>query len=275
MSDAQATVRLMPLVELRRHPLNDAIYGDRADDELVARVQMHGIIHPLLVVADGTVISGHRRLDAARRLGLAAVPVLVSPVSDPLDVEELVIEANRQREPSNEQRVREYQHLKQIRVRRAGRPARQRPAAVAAQAEIELDAVVAPEPEAPPADAAVLEREAGLEAARSLGRSPRNMEKGLAVVEHIDALNRGARPDEAAELRRVLNDKSVTAAWRKVHGSPEAHAPRPPVTRMRRLATELRAFLELCPEDAHAEALRHALDVVEATVALVAAEAEG
>lgn len=269
MADEPMIVRRLLVNELRGHPLNDAIYGDRADDELVARVQMHGIIHPLLVTPDGTVISGHRRLDAARRLGLSEVPVLVRPIGDPLEVEELVIEANRQREPTNEQRVREFAHLKALRVKRARRrPAPPAPAPAAAP-EVEVEAEDDGLP--PPVDAK-LEKEATTEAARRLGKKPRTLEKGLEVVEHIDALESGSRPDEAAELRKLLNERSVTAAWRKVHGSPEPTAPaKPPVGRMRRLVTDLRTFLDLHPDNAHAETLRHAVEVVEAAVALVSA----
>lgn len=271
MADEPMIVRRLLVNELRGHPLNDAIYGDRADDELVARVQMHGIIHPLLVTPDGTVISGHRRLDAARRLGLSEVPVLVRPIGDPLEVEELVIEANRQREPTNEQRVREFAHLKALRVKRA----RRRPAPAAPASDdpsVDVDETPADDDGLPPPVDAKLEKEATTEAARRLGKKPRTLEKGLEVVEHIDALESGSRPDEAAELRKLLNERSVTAAWRKVHGSPPAATPaKPPVGRMRRLVTDLRTFLDLHPDNEHAETLRHAVDVVEAAVALVSA----
>jgi ParB-like chromosome segregation protein Spo0J len=263
---------------LHEHPLNAEIYGDQADDELVSRVQMLGIIHPLLVTEAGTVISGHRRLDAATRLGLETVPVLVSPITDPLDVAELLIEANRQRQPNNEQRVREYQHLKTIALKRAAQPRGPRIAPNDAEPPMpEPPENMAPPPEfepyadlAPPVDEKVA-RDARRDAARHVGGSERTLEKGAEVVEHIDTLVRDAKPDEAADLRKLLNQRSVSAAWREIQDEPPVRTvDQPPLGRMKRVATDLKLWLSLNPEDPRADKLQQAIDALEAAVEVFA-----
>ena len=79
---AATATRLWPTADLRPNPLNPRGEPDPAGlEELAASIVAHaaqgGILQPLLVSPDGTVIAGHRRLAAARRAGLAQVPVLV------------------------------------------------------------------------------------------------------------------------------------------------------------------------------------------------------
>jgi hypothetical protein len=286
-------VETRPLHALRPHPLNAEIYGDAADDELVARVQMMGVLTPLLISHDGTVISGHRRLDAATRLGLAEVPVIVSPLRDFLDLEEVLIESNRQRQPSNEQRVREYRHLKALRLARAGaRGPRPVPAPVPPPAEAALGTPPPPTPPqrplggglpalprvdaAPPDEEGVdrrIAREARAEAARQVGGSATALEKGARVVEYIDALAHAERRDEAEDLRQLLNRRSVGAAWRKLTAPeppPAAAAPPPPVAKMRKLAEELEMWLAEQAEDGRADKVAHAIEALRAVVELYA-----
>ncbi len=80
-------------VEARVIPIGDIQVGDyalRMDepdegiDELAASIGRLGVISPLCVVADGdkfTLVAGHRRLVAARKAGLKAVPCIVTTKS--------------------------------------------------------------------------------------------------------------------------------------------------------------------------------------------------
>lgn len=303
-------VETRPTAALRPHPLNAEIYGDTADDELVSRVQMLGIIHPLLITREDVVISGHRRLDAATRLGLETVPVLVSPLTDALDIEELLIEANRQRQPSNEQRVREYRHLKALRLQRVGvrgpRPVLY-PAAPPAELTPDLAALdpggFGPTPTAPtsapsapalrthtpppppsadqpPPDEEGIDRrvarEARAEAARQVGGNPNTLERGARIVEHIDALEQAELRNEAEDLRQLLNRRSVAAAWRKIT-EPEAPlepVDRPPLTRLRKVADETEQWLLRNLEDPRADKMQHAVDAVRAALELFEEEVE-
>jgi ParB family chromosome partitioning protein len=255
----------LPVGALVAHPLNDRIYRDQADDELVTHIGRLGIVQPLLVTQEGVVISGHRRLDAARRLALDEVPVLVVEPRDPLDVEEMIIEANRHRRQSNEQLVREYQHLKSIEARRLG--TREEPVSEPAPMAAHDPA---PPVAAPPALADKEHREVQARAARRVGRAPGTLEKGVSVVAHIDALQKDERVEEASELRKVLNTRSVGAAFRQIAPEPEKPpAPRPPVTRMKRIVTDLQEWISDNDGSPHLGALLRACDALNEAIAAV------
>ena len=105
---------------LQPNPLSLAIYGDEAVDlELAASIAQHGVLEPLSVLEDGTIVSGHRRWRAAQAAGLASVPATVVSFDDPLDEHTALIEHNRQRVKSYSQRMREADQLETIERERA------------------------------------------------------------------------------------------------------------------------------------------------------------
>lgn len=94
--------------QLRPHPLNAVLYGEPdTDPAFIESIREDGILTPLTIDQNDTIISGHRRWHAATTLGLDRVPVVVREIADPLDATRLLIEANRQREKSYSQRMRE------------------------------------------------------------------------------------------------------------------------------------------------------------------------
>jgi ParB family chromosome partitioning protein len=105
-----------PTAGLRPNPLNPRSRLDPADiDELAASIVAHmahgGILQPLLVTPDGTVVAGHRRLAAALRVGLADVPVVVRSLS-PIEQLEIQLTENLQRSDlSPIEEARAYGHL--------------------------------------------------------------------------------------------------------------------------------------------------------------------
>ena len=105
-----------PLRNLRPNPLNPRGELDPTGiDELAASIAAHaaqgGILQPLLVTPDGTVVAGHRRLAAARRAGLIDVPVVVRALS-PVEALELALIENLQRaDLTPVEEARAYQHL--------------------------------------------------------------------------------------------------------------------------------------------------------------------
>jgi ParB-like chromosome segregation protein Spo0J len=106
---AEMIVHAAPLADLRPHPEQERIYGpaggphDPYFGEFVATVRASGIRTPLLVsrgtpgLPDGTIISGHRRLAAAGRLGHATVPVLYERFESADHARRAHLECNRQR----------------------------------------------------------------------------------------------------------------------------------------------------------------------------------
>lgn len=97
-----------PTEQLRPHPLNAEIYGDEPiDPDFRDSIAEDGIITPLVIDQDGTILSGHRRWKVAQALRIAHVPVKVEEVSDPIDAARILIAANDQREKTFTQRMRE------------------------------------------------------------------------------------------------------------------------------------------------------------------------
>jgi DNA modification methylase len=70
------TVEQVPLDQLRPDPANPRRIGDDELDSLERSLRQFGFVQPVLArKEDRTVIGGHQRLLAARRLGLTTVPV--------------------------------------------------------------------------------------------------------------------------------------------------------------------------------------------------------
>ena len=95
--------QVLPLRDIRPAPENDQIYRAISVDDvldLVASIREHGVQEPLLVSADGYLISGHRRRFAAQLVGLSEVPVRIHSLSRQDDYEafiKLLVEMNTQR----------------------------------------------------------------------------------------------------------------------------------------------------------------------------------
>ena len=108
--------------KLLPHPLNLKVYGHEArDPELEKSIGQYGIITPVEVVrtthggVEGLyVLSGHRRVEVAKELKiLVPVHVLEKDYGDEWQ-ETHLLEANRQRVKTPEQRTREYQEHERI-----------------------------------------------------------------------------------------------------------------------------------------------------------------
>jgi len=83
---------------LNVHPVNAQLYIDTPErrQELIESIKEYGILQPLIVMPDPNgryvVLSGVRRLVAAKELGMRTVPCLVRMVTNPVIA---VIEYNR------------------------------------------------------------------------------------------------------------------------------------------------------------------------------------
>ena len=119
MPNTTGKIMLVPPADLKPHPINKEIYGDEVDQEFIDSVSS-GLVEPIVATSEMTIISGHRRAMAATELDWELIPTVVrDDLVDPLDVEEALILANRQREKTNEQKAREYKRLKEIEAARA------------------------------------------------------------------------------------------------------------------------------------------------------------
>ncbi len=108
-------VDLERLSEIFPSPENDQLYRppDRADPEIIAlaeSIRRHGILEPLIITADGYIVSGHRRHVAAGLAGLTSVPVRrlrIRRSTDPNKFLKLLREHNRQRDKTATEKLRE------------------------------------------------------------------------------------------------------------------------------------------------------------------------
>lgn len=182
--------------QLRPHPENDKIYGDHADSELIESVKSKGILNPLLVTRSGTIINGHRRFEAARRLNFQSVPVVVFGSDDELDILEALIESNRQRVKTMEQVGREGDVLLKIQIRRDEIERQNR--------KQNLDQPVDPNP-------APSNGKAYKAVGEKLGVSHTTVHQAVSVVRAIDDLRESGKPREAEQLRTTLNHSAKKA----------------------------------------------------------------
>lgn len=192
---------MVPTSKLQPHPLNASLYGDGADADLVESVKQNGVLSPILATKNNIVISGHRRLNAAMMAGLKSVPVIYTRATDQLEIEELLITANTQRQKTAEQIAREAARLLEIEKERAKK--RQ----LANLNNQDFVPVNLPEREKGEAREIVAEK---------LGVKPSTMERSIKVVQKADELRDAGEGEQAAELLDTLNNKSVNAAYQKI-----------------------------------------------------------
>ena len=70
-------VELWPLDRLVPYDRNPRTHSDEQIDQIAASMVEFGFTNPLLIDSDDGIIAGHGRLEAAKRLGLTEVPVIV------------------------------------------------------------------------------------------------------------------------------------------------------------------------------------------------------
>jgi DNA modification methylase len=86
VADAPSANKPWPAAEVAMRPVNDLVFyarnarthSDRQVDQLAASIREFGWTIPVLVAEDNTVIAGHGRLMAAKKLGITEAPVMVA-----------------------------------------------------------------------------------------------------------------------------------------------------------------------------------------------------
>ena len=189
--------------DLEPHEVNEDIYRDAPDEEFIESIKRLGVLEPILAMKELTdgapltvVLSGHRRMNAARALEMDEVPVIIQSddlVSNDDEAIRLLILSNRQRDKTNEQRTREYEILKEVESRLAeGR-------GQGGRGQVEEGKT----------------GRANEIAAQAVGMSRRTAEKAAIVVKAIDDAEDNGDEAKAADLRRMLN-RSVSKGHKAV-----------------------------------------------------------
>lgn len=84
-----------PIDKLLPYVRNARQHSDEQIAQIAASIAEFGFVNPCLVGADGVLVAGHGRLAAARKLGLATVPVVVLDHLTPTQRRALVLADNR------------------------------------------------------------------------------------------------------------------------------------------------------------------------------------
>lgn len=103
----------MKVDNITPHPLNKDLYELTDIDELMVSINQLGLLEPIIVSHKGYIISGHRRYEACKRLGLTEVDTRVIDVNEE-DEELLLVEYNRQRVKNASTILKEYKVLEKF-----------------------------------------------------------------------------------------------------------------------------------------------------------------
>lgn len=106
---------------LKPHSKSIEIYGEINIDDIRDSIKQYGIMVPLIIKDDGTIISGCRRWTAAIELGLDKVPVEVKIYKDELDEWRSIVDYNLQRDKNFTQKMKEAELREEIVVEEAKR----------------------------------------------------------------------------------------------------------------------------------------------------------
>lgn len=113
----------MDLEKINPHPLNEKIYGNDKvqQDELKKSIEMLGLLEPLTITKDNTLVSGHRRLQALKEIGWEDVDCRISEFEN---LTLSLVELNRYRKKTSKELLNEAKILKQEyqNVVKMGRP---------------------------------------------------------------------------------------------------------------------------------------------------------
>jgi hypothetical protein len=102
--------------DLQPHPENVKIYGTADVSDLIESIRDNGVLEPI-IVKDGVIISGHRRAQACKELGLTFVPCL--SVDKDFNEVEALVEFNVQREKCWSTKVMEALALEKVEAEKA------------------------------------------------------------------------------------------------------------------------------------------------------------
>jgi DNA modification methylase len=90
-----SSVQTWPIARLKAYANNARTHSDAQIDQIAASMKEWGWTNPVLADEEGQIIAGHGRVLAARRLGIAEVPVMVAKGWSPGQKKAYVIADNR------------------------------------------------------------------------------------------------------------------------------------------------------------------------------------
>jgi DNA modification methylase len=104
----------IPLSQVQTHPLNETIYDLSNIDDLVVSIGEVGLLTPVVVNQQYQLISGHRRIEAVRRLGWDEVDVEVIETASEDEEKSLLVHFNKQRVKTTREIINEAETLRPL-----------------------------------------------------------------------------------------------------------------------------------------------------------------
>ncbi|GGH14671.1 hypothetical protein GCM10007036_14170 [Alsobacter metallidurans] len=89
------SVELRSIETLLPYARNSRTHSDSQVAQIAASIKEFGFTNPVLAAEDGTIIAGHGRILAARKMGLEQVPVMVATGWTPAQIKAYVIADNK------------------------------------------------------------------------------------------------------------------------------------------------------------------------------------
>ena len=204
-ADGHPIVQTVLINLLRWHPSQVEIYGELdPKDPIIKSVHADGILHPPTINERGEILSGSRRVAAAKIDGKTQIQVIVVPNRTFAEEVEYLILSNLNRVKTPEEVAREAAALMKIETAKAA--ARQ---AEAGRAKKKGAKVPVKSTEAKASG------EARNIVGKQLGIGGSKVTDAVRVVEMLDQLEAEKRTEDAAELRGYLN-KSISQAAKKL-----------------------------------------------------------
>ena len=88
-------IETIPVEKLVPHARNSRTHSDEQVAQIARSIREFGFTNPVLIDKDGTIVAGHGRVMAARKLGLASVPCIRLGHLTPAQVRAYVIADNK------------------------------------------------------------------------------------------------------------------------------------------------------------------------------------
>lgn len=212
--------------------LDEIVIGDRVRKDmgdiagLAESIKRHGLLHPVVVKADGTLVAGHRRIEAVRSLDMKEIAVTVVDVEDLLSAERDENEERKQFTPTEAVaigRLIEDQHKVRVKATRPDVARRAGLASAAARSVHPTTTVKEDDVVAPPLG---LSEQA---AAKAVGMSQSSYYRAKKIVSAAES-----DPETFGDLPTQMDDTGNVAGThremerRKAQADPkrEKHAPR-------------------------------------------------
>lgn len=103
------TIKEIDINKIKTNNLN--FYSITEIDSLAENIKFNGLINPLQIKEDYTLLSGHRRLKALQKLGIKKVKVIIVNIANSVDEELFLMSANAYRRLTPEEKKLEIQKL--------------------------------------------------------------------------------------------------------------------------------------------------------------------